>query len=634
MASSRISEFLDHAVYHFGLGSKSGRGPSNTSYIEVTAQASKDKLGVKGDDPEVWLAPEVVDPITFLAPDSRSTARELSSVAPCITFVIGQYGLGKTELMFQLCARLLKSRASQPLPINLAQCRAEAHRLEGTEPLSQRELSKLLFCRLRLGDDASVVEAIWQRIRAGEVTLILDGVDELLGNWAQLKRLVSSVTSVLTEKGEVKALAARVVFTIRLELLMALAEEDGSDLSHTVEQTAAHRGLNRDAIHTYFLQLGFLLDSHIEAYLSSHIANVTETINELRSNAALLDVLRRPLLLRIYVVVRSRAGSLGGVETPVHLVQKFVESAASDESLLLDQRMIAGERWNIERLAEASLDLYARGKNELGQDEIAAIFGDGDDASGALLSIHKLPFLQLPGDHARTGLVQFSHRIFFEYFVALGMHLRHRSQDFNEFDSLVLNVDMRRLLRDLMGEKIWFKRTMRSYALAPNQHAEWRLTGNRRDFDDLEQHRRVLLQSMTEPEEFAKVELKKLEIEASVYWFVNNQAGLHPRYLVYNYEAVAVYLAHQRWTDTARAIRRQFEVLIRNRFRDALVELEQGPEPVREGWELLVERILSIGRRLRSDWVADVSIDWKLIHDEHCRGRIAAIQKEIKDSVF
>jgi hypothetical protein len=284
--------------------------------------------------------------------------------------------------------------------------------------------------------------------------------------------------------------------------------------------------------------------------------------------------------------------------------------------------------------------LYENGRNELDLDDVKDILGvtapsgrSTKSAQDILAGIHKLPFLQLPAGTNGTTVVQFAHRIFFEYFVALGMRLTEAGADFSAFDRLVLNVDMRKFLCGLMGEAKWYARTRRSYALQKKQWGEWKALELKADLGLCEQHRRILLASMTDPELHAQDEALRQQLEATIYWFLGNEREFHPRYLVYNYEAVAVYLVYQRWTATAKAARERLGSILADRLTAASKTLG-GDETCADAWELLVERALSIGLRLRYDWIGPMArFDWsKMILDENTLSRIHAIREDVVSS--
>jgi hypothetical protein len=397
-------------------------------------------------------------------------------------------------------------------------------------------------------------------------------------------------------------------------------------------------------VDTCFLQLGFLQDSQVCAWLRSNLPDGDDVFAKLTQRKPLMDMVRRPLLLRILCDLLKQPGSdplsLLQMQQPSDLVSAFVDRALTDRALVQDQGNItAAFEWRKARIAARSLMLYENGRSELDLEDIKDILGvktapgrPSRAAQEIVDGIHKLPFLLLIDARNGAILVQFAHRIFFEYFVALGMRLTEGSEEFSAFDRLVLNVDMRKFLYGLMGEAKWYKRTRRSYALERKQWAEWKALGLDADFELCEQHRRILLESMTDPELYGKDDTKRDHLWESIQWFLQNEKSFHPRYLAYNYEAVAVYVAYQRWTDFAKGARDHLGRILGNRLREASKSGRR--ERCAEAWELVVERALSIGLRLRYDWIGQMArADWsKVVRDDNTLSRIRAIREDVVSS--
>src|SRR5882672_9377812 len=81
---------------------------ANSDYVEVLVNPQRDHL-LSEEDAEAPMA-EPVNPLIFLSGirNCENSAYTMSdeAEAPSITLVIGTYGLGKTELMHQLCHHL------------------------------------------------------------------------------------------------------------------------------------------------------------------------------------------------------------------------------------------------------------------------------------------------------------------------------------------------------------------------------------------------------------------------------------------------------------------------------------------------------------------------------------------------
>jgi hypothetical protein len=215
--------------------------------------------------------------------------------------------------------------------------------------------------------------------------------------------------------------------------------------------------------------------------------------------------------------------------------------------------------------------------------------------------------------------VVFSHNVFQEYFVARGIVLDLDSNG-DAFDRLVLNSDMRFSLRFLVderypdeaNEKSWYRRTRRSYAL--DRPAAWQLSGGRSFKDlsaDLDAVRKTLLDYMTDPRMVSSESLQ----ETIEKFFEYETLSLNARYLMYNYEAIAVYLWKHPWEDSSQWLLHKFEQRLLARTLDLRFELD-GELEDREGHELLAERILSIGRRLQLSEITRIPLQMAIRSDE------------------
>ena len=154
----------------------------------------------------------------------------------------------------------------------------------------------------------------------------------------------------------------------------------------------------------------------------------------------------------------------------------------------------------------------------------------------------------------------------------------------------------------------------------------------------LNEERKALLDAMTEPE---NKEINKTARGPLLAFLDRDHDHLHPRYLTYNYEAVAVFLKSNRGEDL-RTVRERFGNLLQERLEKTMAELARPLTQVelRDPKELLVERILSIALRLRYDWAPKYEDDLEvqslkdLVQDEDIRGRILATIKDIKRTFF
>ena len=188
------------------------------------------------------------------------------------------------------------------------------------------------------------------------------------------------------------------------------------------------------------------------------------------------------------------------------------------------------------------------------------------------------------------------------------MYLENRisaTDEFNSFDELVLNPDTRKFLYDMIEEDhpgSWQKRTCRSYALSEPHRAEWRQIGQPltdaevRQFDDL---RWALLQMMTNPE-------KHLDESKTIGTFLSLcSRPLHPRFLMYNFEAVAIYWLWHRGEARAKELRERFERVLRETIRECERNLQKADSPLWRAWSLLFLKCIDIAVRISFPWVRE-----------------------------
>lgn len=659
---SQIQQFLAAAYKVFNL-SEDGRGKQNKHYIPVPAIVTNGRLP-ELSEPEVPTG--LNNPFIFIT--SKWFAGEpLYSRQDCadehsVTFIVGQYGLGKTELVHQTCQYLLvngQGASLTPLPVNLALCRGEVKTLR--EGMPAEDFALLLFDRIL--DEAGlppafVTEELLPEIYGGRILLLLDGLDELISSPAQNHYFLSNLARILAAgspgpHGEPKFRAA---VSMRLEYLSAVASQDASDLTAIVN-SGAGAGV---ATNTYFLKLDFLDDSRVEAYFRRRLTKGREAFEKVKKNRRLLDMLRRPLLLRIFCDLAKLRGSnrlhlllndLKDKEHPSRLLKIFVDWAQGDERVVKDQKKITSLTWDADGLARKSVKLYEAGKSEMGLEDVEEILKDTDPAPGVeirerklspseiLDGIHKCPFLwkdaQADGD-TPSVVVRFAHKIFFEYFVAKGIVLYKEQGDYTPWINLVLNVDTRKFLRGMIKDSEWYERTKKSYALEGDDRSGW-IFRDQIDFDELEKERRLFLDYMTDPENEKYMRDSDGSLAKAVSGFLDKEEILHPRYRMYTYEAVALYVWFHRWDEQAATISRRFSEILHRRLKEIHEGLQE-ESPARNALELLLERILHIGQRLRYAWAKEY-VEKKaellsLVRDSSTNNRVSAIFDNIEKALF
>lgn len=658
---SALTAFLDAAYDLFDL-KQEGRGDRNLQYIDVPVRIGEGHLPDDAASPEAMYANPLIFVTGIRTRKTTPTPEQTIVPSPSLSLIVGQYGLGKTELIFQICHQMAYS-VETPLPINLGLCRDRVQLLDGT--VTAAEMAELLFGRIaaRAGVEPSfALNELQPAIRAGNIVLLLDGLDELISTPAQHHAFFTGLMVLLNQRRSGTDDARfKVVISMRFEYLSGVAD-DARDL------------VGRLRIPVFYLVLDYLGDSGVAAYLATRLPSRKDIYQEIASHRLLLDMFRRPLLLRIFCDLALRPefpldqlfAKLDRDNSPAALLEAFVETAASDARLREAQDQLGRLIWNPQQLAVKSLDLYRNGETELTvahlRDVIEPIAGaitreemQSLPATEVLKGLHKCPFLRqdVVGVNLETDKVaRFAHKIFFEYFTAKAMAAEMKAQSARRsspqdtapqkraFDELVLNVDMRKFLRGLLeSDEEWKRETRKSYGLVDDKDiAEWEAHGTE-DFADLDENRWTLLQFMTDPEH------PPAHIRDTVRTFLDRQQRwLHPRYLLYNYEAVAVFLWYERRSPETAPLKSEFGEIVRRRLEDVLIDLHSlgsDSSDERRAKSLLLERLLDIGRRLNYGWVAafaDVrATDLMSAIDEaniDVANRIRLILKDIRVTVF
>ncbi|MGA8808961.1 MAG: hypothetical protein WB973_13875 [Thermoanaerobaculia bacterium] len=629
----RSARFFEKAAELFAGKTADERGKHNLHYIDVPVRLADGRLP---PEPEEQQTAKYTNPVHFLTGiktgDMQDVGHRLAE-PPFVTLVVGQYGLGKTELMFRL-GHHMEISFTKVLAINLGMCRNRASKLDSDS--SPEVIVDVLFGRILdlAGIDRSyVMEELQPQIRRGNVILILDGLDELISAQRQHNRFFADLMRFLSGGDPEEDAYFRVIVTMRLEYLSGVTtSSDASDLAKLIRREAG--GV---AVSVYFLVLDYVGDEGLKTYLAIRLPDLPDAFEKIRLHDRLLDMIRRPLLLRMFCdlaeILAPQIGELltklMEIESPAILLERFVAAAALDDDLSHSQQNVSDFTWDSEKLGAKTLDLYRNGRQELTVDDIRSFLKLREavkapikeshetprevieklSTSEVLKGIHKCPFLRqdVVTEDTGTEVARFAHRVFYEYFTAKAMaeDLNNASADKIQrreraFDELVLNVDMRKFLRGMFPKDVWYAQTRKSYGL--DDLEEWPVRPSAEEFDELNEKRSTLLDAMTDP-----VRMKEPAVlerySAAVKWFLDQESRwLHPRYRTPNYEAIAVYLWYRRFYPDAQQISRDLEAILEKRLDLLVTELDDPKTNLRKAKTLLLERILDIGRRFWYQW--------------------------------
>ncbi|WP_445372042.1 NACHT domain-containing protein [Methylomonas sp. HW2-6] len=644
--SSCLSNICQMAAKKFGV--KAIDNISNIStYIRVPASVSDNELIYH---PTSTNEVTILNPLIFLTgitgKGEIEYRRQTIISPPAMTIVVGHYGVGKTELAHQVYNYTQANKSHQfILPINLALFRQGEEKF--TKWLNSDKFPVYLLRSIFDKDlETSKIfpEQLMECIRLGQILLYLDGLDELITSAQDHREYFRSLGKFLSSSTSEKH-KFHVVVSMRMEYLSSVDSMDGSQLIDSFYSGYGTKGAN-----IHFLMLDFFNNDLLHEYLiRRNLGDADKIVQQIFENQRLLEMLKRPLLLRIFCDLLEKIDEpslLFKIERHSDLIESIVSSAAKDPLLITAQGIMTSFIWDIEKLASCTLKIYREYRNIFNVTDVKQMLSPLSPEYGGIDSIveasdqwifdcvHKCPFLErIDQNHIR-----FSHKIFLEYFTAKGISSevinKDKDSQFNAFDDIVLNPDMRLMLREILGPKYWMERTRKSYGL--DSHDEWEFPKNapsRHAFlDDLNNKRQILLDSMTTPSN------PPLETEDTIEWYLSecNSSWLHPRFLTYNSEAVAVYLWYHRWSPKFDLLNKTFMKHLKltvERVIKKIELLQSTPEihqPI-QAYEILLERYLDIGKRLRHSWFTtfsqgkDSTKCLELIQTQDTRKRIMAI---------
>jgi hypothetical protein len=617
---------------------------SSDEYVEMHAVCTEDRIAVL---PQQGPGRRLENPVTLLTgiyPDGEPWPGRAVQ-RPCVSILVGQYGVGKTTLMDRVRSHLTRFRAdSKPMLVPLIRCGRCV-----SEGMSPQRFLDFLF-------GASGAPTL-EQIHRGERILLLDGLDEIATGQREHEAFFKNLMSLLSAGAEAGPPAYNVVVSMRQEYLTSVTRDDAEDLTALIKEHAAGRP------RVYYLSLDWMEPGQARSFLARRVPRGETLWDSLSRTHALREMLLRPLLMRLFCELLERHPELKDevltYRDPGDLLQRFVEEADRDQLLVDRQQEIARYRWDRELIAQKSLQLYREGRSVMTLADLRDIVVAFDAAAAerpediaeedALKGIHKCPFLLLENApdivfDEEAGVerlvppsppvVRFSHAIFFEYFTALGMVPRGET-DFTAFDELVLNIDMRKFLRGMMRKKEWYERTRKSYALVGEENkGEWQVDLHADGWlNRLDRVRKTLGDLITDPDR--EIRLRGRRLEVCIDWLLDQQHRFHPRYLIHNFEAIAVYARMRPLTDKRRAVTRCFSQLLEQRLR----EIAGREIDVRRAEHLLVERMLDVGQRLRLDWArvyagAEGQELLSRLPDDGTRSRVASIIENIRSTLW
>ena len=629
---------------------------STPLYISVPAHHSGPLL--PEDDLINAHGTTIIDPFALFTDglvDRRTASIRFPLVPPYLVCVVGDYGLGKTELIRRLGAELwdLHIRQGTPAPLAVSLGRRQSKRSSLLGHNEPEEFARALFGVPSASSPGFVSSELLPAIRSGRVLVFLDGLDELVFADEEHNVFFDNLARMLLGPADGSGpLSMRLVIGVRMAYFRAFTNASAAADDEPISLFDV--GSAAVAWHAqHFVRLLFFEKDDVLCYLAERFgdARAEEIFDRVEAHPSLLGMLRRPLLLSLFcqladgdpmaldeliklLVARGRAPAAPLVET-------FVESASADR-LREEQELFGPIGWDVHELSTLSLAALRRRENRIAVDDLKGALRPIEDhpepappvdelsTEDVLKSIHKCPFLRMTISDSGKRYADFAHTLFFDYFVAKGMYaeLLAEGESVNAFDELVLpSTEMRQFLRHFMDDAEpgrWFQRTALSYGFR-----EWPDLDSARK-EELDRIRRTLLDGMTYPEEppdDVRQEIDRfLEVDGGDMW-------LHPKYRMYNYEAVAVWLSQHRLAGAR--LRRSFEDRLDRTWRALWGGfVAPGGEDPPKAEQLLFERVLDIGRRLHMRWAPEAAkavreTGGAHIRDDFVRQRTVRIANEI-----
>jgi hypothetical protein len=570
----------------------------------------------------------------LLFPSAAPGPLDFHIPAPCFAVLVGRYGVGKTETIRRMSdecyARAMQAAGGEaeganrrnrsdpsgpfwPVPINLAWCR-------GRQKILDQIPSTPEFIEFLRGD-GQLETADWQTIRAGlmagEVCLLLDGLDEALDLHHHHKHFFFALSAFLRNARGLTVLG------VRKEYLAAIDPE-------CRELLRPFRVGQDRAMSVFSVELESFADQEVQSYLERRLGperakSIWRALNE-RVNSELKTMLYRPLHLRVFVDLAQegnvkaeflysldgRGGEHAARYKGIAALFKKYTDGALDHARVLQRSIKSTWIWDNDLLSQLAMDMYSKSRDVLHQKDIKKIRaplepGGGDPDEPPLLAIHKCPFLvrDITEKQAR-----FSQRAFFEYFTVRGivMDLEAKGWEIakaDAFNNLVVNADMRKFLRGMVPE--FDEKIEYSCGLYDPQY--WQFS--QEEFESRKEWLRVVLvkvtYGMTNPEETDE------KIEESIRQLLNEDLkGFDPGYLRYVFHAVVTYMIYENrrfdksWKGFWQKLMEILEAQLESALKCLGSESEAEPEPaMRERYQFLIEEIVHASVTFNLDWIED-----------------------------
>lgn len=628
--------------------------PFSVARLKANEPASGDDAQDRGRAERAPLDFKLSDPVLYVAggpvPDHCPFDKQRYATPPTIGILAAEYGMGKSEL-FAMLERYINANA--PLLRDRRALRVElGHhvpstrrpllaRVAGEDDEAARRFAELLF-GTQTDDEYEERRA---RIRSGKTILLLDALDELLpqGDQTDYERFFDGLANYAGGQSEPEP-GFLILVSMRREFLVTVDDEAAGLIGRTVRGRCAAKRLTTD-----LLQLApFTLDL-IRVYLERHFEgpetpseglDVESLMARIEADERLVEILSRPLLLRLWCEMVSGIGSLPDISRTADLIESYIKFASKE------QHKVHGGGWDLDKLSEKALNLFSNAEIEIPDEDIDELVtvkpgaGSPEERQATLeAAIHKCPFLQQTNEG-----VCFAHRAFFEYFTVQGvkLHALRQPRDVKPFNDLVLNTDMRKLLKAYLGEKMFISLAHEAWGLDDSSWAS-----SEQDREDFERWHSRLLASMTidwhEPGEAKKLR----EAVVGLLARIRDGAEVHPNYLMYGLDSIGVHLLRET-NANIRDQRKPFSDVVKDtaervvaRLKDIKEKPDAGDQasanrPFQgEDYELLLEKVLDLGTRLHMPWVIPYctrrveDISDYVITNEQTKRRVTRIMERV-----
>lgn len=582
---------------------------------------------VRKGRPNPVLVSRNVNLIDFLGGGevSRGDVGFLSDT-PSVALVIGDYGTGKTELLWQVHSRIDNDpKGFVCLPFSLALARRGLKALTALRKKRKKEDRAKGFVRFLLDSipEANAIpeEVMIQKIRDGKTILLLDAVDELTRHRSYYLGLLKGIVD-LAVKGRRDA-PVRIVFSIRREVLSTLDSPRAEDTIDLLIKRA----------NVFLIEIQQFGELEIKEYFVKKLGGVAYSQYERlkKSSPHVLNALHRPLVLKVFAELIGDRPSfipsdVDGKFVSAYLIHEYIKLA--HERGLAEQKYFGAKHaWNLLKLACESVAAFREGRvgfedvhisrfvdPPIGQKALKQLGVKGKPDEEVFACIHKCPFLirevsSETGGSEKDITSWYSHESFNEHFTAYGI-VQETAEQFKKheyvkeeaikqsdsFNHLVVESNTRLTMQYLFeAEHDLNFYDLIYYSCGLQDETLWskRIWERREEDFDLSATLKTLTEAMSEPRKYSP------DVFKTIQEFLERcePREFAPGYMMYCFHAVTTYLNEQDNTVESVRLLDELERKLQQVLAVATGFINDEKARVEE-WERLFELVIRSERRL------------------------------------